>query len=224
MSLAPGLGGDDSTHGAPPLGGAEGGVPGQRGGGPADDPQTHPRITSELDWRARALAAEERIKDLQSQVEAAAEALVQEQARAHAAVRQASIERALAAAGAVDIESAALVLERSLPPASITAAPESPQGGQPNDQPDSQPNGHPAALPALQHDMDADIQAAVADLKQRKPALFLPTRSPPPSSPAYSAMSASPDAPDPARLLADQARQSGDRRLLLRYLRARRPA
>lgn len=65
---------------------------------------------------------------------------------------------------------------------------------------------------------DADPAAAVADLKRRKPFLF---RSAPRSS-SMSAMAGGED--DPARDLAEKARESGDRRALLRYLRSKRSA
>lgn len=62
---------------------------------------------------------------------------------------------------------------------------------------------------------DADVRAAVADLKRRTPFLFRAT-------PAPSAMAAHPAPASDLDRAAAEARQSGDRRALLRYLRLRR--
>jgi hypothetical protein len=63
-----------------------------------------------------------------------------------------------------------------------------------------------------------DIAKAVGDLKKHKPFLFRPARRP------ASAMSASgkPAPADELAQIAEEARQSGDKRALLKYLRARR--
>lgn len=62
----------------------------------------------------------------------------------------------------------------------------------------------------------ADVAEAVSDLRRRKPFLFRKRTTP-------SAMGGSGTAPStPAERLAQEARESGDRRSLLRYLRARR--
>jgi hypothetical protein len=63
---------------------------------------------------------------------------------------------------------------------------------------------------------DPDIAGAVADLRRRKPFLFRRRTSP-------SAMSQAGES-DALESLARQARESGDTRSLLRYLRARRAA
>jgi hypothetical protein len=63
-----------------------------------------------------------------------------------------------------------------------------------------------------------DIAKAVADLKKHKPFLFRPARKP------ASAMSATgkPAPVDELSQIAEEARQTGDKRALLKYLRARR--
>jgi hypothetical protein len=70
---------------------------------------------------------------------------------------------------------------------------------------------------ALAHGETQDVPTIVADLKQRKPFLFRAKR------PPASSMSAS-GKPTPPTLdeVADHARTTGDRRSLLRYLRAKR--
>ncbi len=65
---------------------------------------------------------------------------------------------------------------------------------------------------------DPDVKAAVAELRQAKPFLFR-------ASPTGSAMSSRVPAAAPGAVLgdlADEARETGDRALLLQYLRARR--
>ena len=96
--------------------------------------------------------------------------------------RRAALDRALAAAGALDLETARLLCE---------------------------------------HQPDADVTEVVRELRRRKPFLFA---SPQGSARRQSAMS--PLAP-PARAetledLAEQAKRSGDRGTLLRYLKTRR--
>lgn len=62
-----------------------------------------------------------------------------------------------------------------------------------------------------------DINAAVTDLKRRKPFLFRP-----PPTRAASAMSSHAEPAEPLSSAAIEARDSGDRRALLSYLRLRR--
>lgn len=62
---------------------------------------------------------------------------------------------------------------------------------------------------------EADPAETVAELRRRKPFLFR-------SAPAASAMSAEAGPPAPGPDLAAAARESGDRRALLRYLRSKR--
>jgi hypothetical protein len=67
-----------------------------------------------------------------------------------------------------------------------------------------------------------DVGAAVADLKRAKPFLFRP---PPPAGARSAAMAgAAPEARADLDDAAGAARESGDRRLLLRYLRLKRGA
>lgn len=70
---------------------------------------------------------------------------------------------------------------------------------------------------------DADVARAVADLRKRKPFLFRRVSTPP----ATGAMAPNPNGRGgafDAESLAHEARSTGDRRSLLRYLRARRAA
>jgi len=70
---------------------------------------------------------------------------------------------------------------------------------------------------------DADIAAAIADLQRDKPFLFRPVmhrRAAPTTSAAGASLPAPP--PDPAHDAAREAVATGNRRALLRYLRARR--
>lgn len=186
MPLSPGLEGEEGTSPGGPPGGTtgDGAGPQERGasGSSGDAP---PKLTDELDWRGRALAAEQRITELEAQVAQAASALTQERLRAQTAHQQASIERSLSSAGAVDIASACVLVSKSL------EGVDSP-----------------------------DVPAAVADLKRRIPGLFRASHAEPGAP--FSSMSGVVDLPDPVGSLASEARQSGDRRLLMRYLRARR--
>lgn len=73
---------------------------------------------------------------------------------------------------------------------------------------------------ALAQTKDPDPAKAIADLKKRKPFLFRPARKP------ASSMSATgkPAPHNELDQIAEQARQTGDKRALLQYLRARRGA
>lgn len=75
------------------------------------------------------------------------------------------------------------------------------------------------AQQALEGGGDTTPAAVIADLKRRKPFLFKSDQ-----APRASAMGASAGGggPDSLADLADRARQSGDRRALLRYLRSKR--
>jgi hypothetical protein len=70
---------------------------------------------------------------------------------------------------------------------------------------------------ALAHGDTQDVPTIVADLKQRKPFLFRAKR-PPTSSMSATATNAPPTLDE----VAQHARTTGDRRSLLRYLRAKR--
>lgn len=73
---------------------------------------------------------------------------------------------------------------------------------------------------ALAQMKEPDVAKAIADLKKRKPFLFRPARKPPSSmSPA-----GKPAPRNELEEIAEQARQTGDKRALLHYLRARRGA
>lgn len=186
----PGDPGDGGGTGGGGGGGVGSGGGGPEAAGPAASPG--PAIGAEFDWRRRALAAEqkleeaqarfqEQLKDLETQLVAARDGL-------GAAERRRVIDAELMAAGALDLETARVLIE-----------------------------------PAVAGDIEpAD---AVADLRRRKPFLFR-------AAPAASAMSAAMGGAmggsmgnrgeTAAAQLAGLARDSGDRRALLRYLRSKR--
>jgi hypothetical protein len=72
---------------------------------------------------------------------------------------------------------------------------------------------------ALAQMKEPDVARAIADLKKRKPFLFRPAR-----RPASSMSAAGKPAHNELDQIAEQARQTGDKRALLQYLRARRGA
>lgn len=144
--------------------------------------QHAPRQTGELDWRARALKAEARVQELERLAAELARKLEAAEAQAAARERARQVERALADTGAIDMETATLLVERDL-------------GSAPS----------------------PDIAGAVAELRRRKPYLFG-------AGPRASAMSGEAGVPVPDSLAAaaDEARATGDRSALLRYLRMKR--
>ncbi len=148
---------------------------------PASDPG--PLVSEETDWRTRALAAEEKVRQLEAQLADIKSTLARAREQLDDSERRAAIDRQLAAAGVIDPETATLLVER-----------------------------------ALQTMDTPDVPLAIADLQRRKPFLFRA-----PSAPRASSMSPVTDPPGPTlESLADQARQRGDRKSLLTYLRARR--
>lgn len=114
-----------------------------------------------------------------------------------AAERRHGVDLALVRAGTIDLETARLLAERS-----------------------------------LAHEPGADAEGVVRSLRAAKPHLFAPSGvagTPEPrrrQSLRPGAMGASPAREEPAevRASADEARTTGDRGALMRYLRARRPA
>jgi len=140
------------------------------------------RPTGELEWRARALKAEARVQELETLAAELAQKLERAQADAAAAERKRQIEKALGDTGAIDLETASLLVENAI-------------GG--------------VAAP--------DVAGTVAELRRRKPFLFG-------AASRASAMSGVPGsaAPDSLSAAADEARTTGDRGALLRYLRMKR--
>jgi len=140
------------------------------------------RPTGEIDWRARALKAEARVQELEALAAELARKLEMAQSESAAAERKRQVEKALSDTGAIDLETASMLLEGAL-------------GG--------------AGTP--------DIAGAVADLRRRKPFLFG-------AGARASAMSGLASAPAESSLstIADEARATGDRHALLRYLRLKR--
>lgn len=165
------------------------GDPIEEGSGPPPPPPApdmSPRVTDQLDWRARALHAEEQIKQLEAQLAQAQAKAGQAESALATAQRQWALERELGAAGVIDAEAGAIL---------AGAAVSSAEGGTPFD---------PAPV--------------VAELKRRRPYLFAE------GAPRASAMSGAipPASPDTLARAAEEARASGDRGALLKYLRMRR--
>lgn len=158
-----------------------GGIGGGGAGGGESSPESQgaggPLVTEDLQWRRRAIAAEDRLAELEKQLDEAKEAAGRAELRSR-------LEREAQALDAVDVETVVLLAQ--------------------------------AALAG----MDApDVGAVLRDLKRRKPFLFRAGVQP-------AAMA--PDAGSGedfalARAL-EEARASGDRNALLRYLRMRRNA
>lgn len=161
--------------------------PPEDGGAPPIE-TTRPPTSEEIDWRARALAAEARIAELESAAQslrdqlAAADAALQKEQQARA------IDRALTDSGVIDAEVAALMLD-----AMLAASPE-----------------------------PHDIPNLVQSLRTQKPFLFQ-SALPRPLSPSAMSPAITTTPSEELDTLATQAR-TGDRRSLLAYLRARRPA
>ncbi len=134
-------------------------------------------------WRSRAVAAEGHLRELEAKLVEVEKQLGETRAAVDAADRRRQIERELAQADAIDLESATLLTE--------------------------------AAVGAMSA---PDVALAVKDLKKRKPFLFRGA-----GAPRASAMAGAPrGAPDDLGRAADEARTSGDRGALLRYLRLKR--
>lgn len=173
--------------------------PTEDGNAPAE--LTRPPVSDEIDWRARALEAESKIAQLDSDAQALRTQLAQAQSALAQEKQSRELDRALAAAGAIDPEVASLLLTNMLasqPPAQTNA-------GEP-----TTTNSPPTP----------DINTLIQTLRTQKPFLFESALPPRPTPSAMSpALITSP--PDSLNDLATQAR-TGDRRSLLAYLRARR--
>lgn len=155
------------------------------GGGGTSGPgaPSRPKPSDDQQWRTRALAAQERVAELQAKLEECQKLLEDARQESQASQRRAQLERALAALGAIDLETAGMLAEQAI-----------------------------AADPAL------DAEAAARQLRETKPYLFRAR-----AGSRGSAMSGVPgrDETDVQRA-ALEARSSGDRAALLRYLRMRR--
>ncbi len=159
----------------------EGGVTPIGGGQPNTAQSPRPPLNETQRWQALLDEAESEIADLEARVAELEAALSDARSAAGQAERQRTLEQELARAGAIDAETAALLLGS-----------------------------------AMTADPDADIGALVRDLRDRKPFLFAALRPGPGAS-------MGPSVPvDELGELATDARHSGDRAALLRYLRRRR--
>jgi hypothetical protein len=157
------------------------GTPIPIGGDPITADPDRPVLHEAQRWQALLDEAESEIADLEARVAELEAALADAQSSAGLAARERTLEQELARAGAIDTETAALLL-----------------------------------APAMTNQPDADIGALVRDLRERKPFLFAATR-------PRAGASMGPAVPmDELGDLATDARHTGDRAALLRYLRRRR--
>jgi hypothetical protein len=173
-------------------GGASGGVIG--GGSPGDDPETGPDVSVESLEAARAegeaaTGAEARVEELLAEVAALRRELAAARGAAERAARRAEIERALGAAGAIDLE--------------ITV---------------------PLVESAVAEMDEPDIAEAVRAVKSGKAFLFRPAIGAGSGASGARGAAMAGETVRGAGLedLAGDARSSGHRGDLLRYLRARR--
>lgn len=170
--------------------------PAEDGNAPSE--LTRPPVSEETDWRARALEAESKLAQLETDSHALRTQLDQAQSALAHEKQSRELDRALTNAGVIDPEVASLLLTNMLA-----------------SQPPPSAAGDPAnAAPS------PDIHTLIQTLRTQKPFLFesaLPPRVAP--SAMSPAISTSPT--DSLADLASQARTSGDRRSLLTYLRAR---
>lgn len=143
--------------------------------------QPEPPVEPQPDWQQQAQAAQSKLDQVQEQLVQTETTLSETREALDATERKHQTERALIKAGAIDLETAALLTE-----AAVCDMPE------------------------------ADVQAAVAELKRRKPFLFK-------QASRASAMSGAVDQSEPSvELAAGEARTTGDRKALLKYLRIKR--
>jgi len=164
--------------------GQQGGQSGGSGGAQQTGQEGGPvLVTEELDWRRRALVAEERVTELEGQVGECESALEGARHALDACEVRRRIERQLVEADVVDLETALMLTEA-----------------------------------AVQGMAEPDVAAAIADLKKRKGFLF---REAPVSRASAMSGVAGPGL-GAATALAEEARISGDRAALLRYLRLKR--
>ncbi|MEM7754238.1 MAG: hypothetical protein AAF297_01225 [Planctomycetota bacterium] len=201
-------GGGDGESGGNQQNGGDGG--GGGGGGdmnpgepqsPQERKSTRPRVRGELGWRERAEEAERRLDAIESELESARSSLASAEGALEASERARAIDAALVASDAIDLDTARLLVERE-----------------------------------MRTSESADAEAAVRAVREAKPFLFgdaddegEPSETPDGfgmhgMSATGSAASGGPGAGRPLAAMADEARSTGDRRLLLRYLRARRVA
>lgn len=167
-----GLGGSGGSGVGESSGGGGGG--GGLGAGPLGGGSGAPGMTEDLQWRRRAIVAEERVAELEKELAQARKALGDAEMRTR-------IEREAQSMDAVDVETAVLLTQAAV------AGMDSP-----------------------------DVVVALRDLKRRKPFLFRA-----PATGASMAGDAGAGDSGLARAL-EEARTSGDRQALLRYLRLRR--
>src|SRR5882672_8136594 len=99
-----------------PIGGVEGPPP------PPPATNTVPRGTDQLDWRARALHAEEQVKQLEAQLAEARAKAGRAESDLATAQRQWALEKELGAAGVIDAEAGAILAGAAATPVGPSAA------------------------------------------------------------------------------------------------------
>ncbi|HEX8877278.1 MAG TPA: hypothetical protein VF777_11045 [Phycisphaerales bacterium] len=169
--------------------GGPGGEPGEGGGSPAVEAKKTP--SEEINWRGRALEAEGKLSELEKALADLRSTLEQTRDALDANERRREIELAASGAGAIDVETAVMLIETAMK----DRAPE-------------------------------ELSTVIEQVKRSKPFLFEERHVPAGAGLASSGVMSS----EPSRggealaALAEEARASGDRRSLLRYLAARRGA
>ncbi|MEL7472770.1 MAG: hypothetical protein AAGK04_05570 [Planctomycetota bacterium] len=193
------------------LGGGSGGegeggeppeIPGDPGGEPASPSGSDdgPRVAGDLEWRRRARDAEDRLTRLEEELREAKSSLEMAREELESSERRRSIDSALIEADVIDLETARLLVERAIDASSMA-------GGS---------NGEGAM---------ADVPGTVRRVRHEKPFLFhghVGMRGGGLAGFGGAASLEPSGDGDGLMALATQARATGDRQLLLRYLRARR--
>lgn len=163
-----------------------GGEPGE-GGAPAAEAKRP--VSDEINWRGRALEAEGKLSELEQALADLRATLEQTRDALDANERRREVEIAVSSAGAIDVETALMLVET-----------------------------------AMKDRVPEELGAVIEEVKRSKPFLFDDRRGAPVGASA-GVMSLEPSRRGEAlAALAEEARATGDRRALLRYLQARRGA
>lgn len=165
---------------------APGGEPGE-GGAPAAEAKRV--VSDEINWRGRALEAEGKLSELEKALADLRTTLEQTRDALDANERRREIELAVSSAGAIDIDTALLLVQT-----------------------------------AMKDRGPEELGAVIEEVKRSKPFLFDDRRGASEGAGVgVGVMSAEPSRGGEALAsLAEEARATGDRRALLRYLQARR--
>lgn len=83
-------------------------------GGATETPEATPPVSEEIAWRTRALQAERELEEAREQVAALEAQLADAESRQVSTARSHEVERALRDAGAIDLETAQLLVEAAM--------------------------------------------------------------------------------------------------------------